>query len=173
MQDRWALKLRTLLNLFLLLKCKCFLCDFVLSCHTAKNKTTFHFAWHNKILWPVYVSFDETLCIASSKWSHKLGVYCDKNTNWLWLCRSAGVTGELLVNGQQRNEHLFQRSSCYITQEDLLQPLLTVREAMDVAARLKLPKGAKVHSEEILQELGLLEHQHTKTDCLSGGQKKR
>ncbi|KAL0822709.1 hypothetical protein ABMA28_004728 [Loxostege sticticalis] len=87
--------------------------------------------------------------------------------------RSAGVTGELLVNGQQRNEHLFQRSSCYITQEDLLQPLLTVREAMDVAARLKLPKGAKVHSEEILQELGLLEHQHTKTDCLSGGQKKR
>ncbi|XP_028178023.1 ATP-binding cassette sub-family G member 4 [Ostrinia furnacalis] len=87
--------------------------------------------------------------------------------------RSAGVTGELLVNGQPRNEHLFQRSSCYITQEDLLQPLLTVREAMDVAARLKIPKGGKVHSEEILQELGLLEHQHTKTDKLSGGQKKR
>ncbi|XP_013190739.1 ATP-binding cassette sub-family G member 1 [Amyelois transitella] len=87
--------------------------------------------------------------------------------------RSAGVTGELLVNGQPRNEHQFQRSSCYITQEDLLQPLLTVREAMDVAAKLKLPKGSKGHAEEILQELGLLEHQHTKTDRLSGGQKKR
>ncbi|CAH0398650.1 unnamed protein product [Chilo suppressalis] len=87
--------------------------------------------------------------------------------------RSAGVTGELLVNGQPRNEHQFQKSSCYITQEDLLQPLLTVREAMDVAASLKLPKGSKIHSEEILQELGLLEHQHTKTDRLSGGQKKR
>ncbi|KAM3966141.1 ATP-binding cassette sub-family G member 1 [Aphomia sociella] len=87
--------------------------------------------------------------------------------------RSAGVTGDLLVNGQPRNEHQFQRSSCYITQEDLLQPLLTVRETMDVAAKLKIPKGGKVHSEEILHELGLLEHQHTKTDRLSGGQKKR
>ncbi|XP_063363293.1 ATP-binding cassette sub-family G member 4 [Cydia amplana] len=87
--------------------------------------------------------------------------------------RSVGVTGELLVNGQIRNEHQFQRSSCYITQEDLLQPLLTVREAMDVAAKLKLPRGAQAHATEILQELGLLEHQHTKTDLLSGGQKKR
>ncbi|XP_072947730.1 ATP-binding cassette sub-family G member 1 [Epargyreus clarus] len=87
--------------------------------------------------------------------------------------RSAGVTGELLVNGEVRNEQQFQRKSCYITQEDLHQPLLTVREAMDVAATLKLPKGAEPHSEEILQELGLLEHQHTKTDQLSGGQKKR
>ncbi|XP_045495514.1 ATP-binding cassette sub-family G member 1 [Colias croceus] len=87
--------------------------------------------------------------------------------------RSAGVTGELLVNGEPRDEQLFQKSSCYITQEDLLQPLLTVREAMDVAASLKLPKGAKAPSEEILQELGLLEHQHTRTDMLSGGQKKR
>lgn len=87
--------------------------------------------------------------------------------------RSAGVSGELLVNGQPRDEHHFQRSSCYITQEDLLQPLLTVREAMDVAARLKAPKGSKAPSEEILQEMGLLEHQHTRTDMLSGGQKKR
>lgn len=87
--------------------------------------------------------------------------------------RSAGVTGELLVNGASRDEQLFQKSSCYITQEDLLQPFLTVREAMDVAANLKVPKGQKAPSEEILQELGLLEHQHTKTDLLSGGQKKR
>ncbi|XP_022129072.1 ATP-binding cassette sub-family G member 1 [Pieris rapae] len=87
--------------------------------------------------------------------------------------RSNGVTGELLVNGETRDEQSFQRSSCYITQEDLLQPLLTVREAIDVAASLKLPKGSKAPSEEILQELGLLEHQHTKTDQLSGGQKKR
>lgn len=78
-----------------------------------------------------------------------------------------------MVNGQLRDEQLFQRSSCYITQEDLLQPLLTVREAMDIASRLKVPKGSKVPSEEILQEMGLLEHQHTKTDMLSGGQKKR
>ena len=96
-----------------------------------------------------------------------------KFTKYFIFSRSAGVTGELLVNGQPRDEHLFQRSSCYITQEDLLQPLLTVREAMDVAARLKAPRGSKAPSEEILQEMGLLEHQHTRTDMLSGGQKKR
>lgn len=44
---------------------------------------------------------------------------------------------------------------------------------MDVASSLKVPKGCKAPSEEILQELGLLEHQDTKTDMLSGGQKKR
>lgn len=87
--------------------------------------------------------------------------------------KSAGVTGELLVNGQPREERLFKRSSCYITQEDLHQPLLTVREAMDVAAKFKLPKGVKKPSTDILQQLGLLEHQHTRTDLLSGGQKKR
>lgn len=87
--------------------------------------------------------------------------------------KSAGVSGELLVNGQPRDEHNFKRSSCYIMQEDLHQPLLTVREAMDVAAKFKLPKGAKIPSEDILQQLGLLEHQHTRTDQLSGGQKKR
>ncbi|CAH2091355.1 unnamed protein product [Euphydryas editha] len=87
--------------------------------------------------------------------------------------KSAGVTGELLVNGQPREERLFKRSSCYITQEDLHQPLLTVREAMDVAAKFKLPKGVKKPSSDILHQLGLLEHQHTRTDQLSGGQKKR
>lgn len=50
---------------------------------------------------------------------------------------------------------------------------MSVRETMDIAASLKMPKGSKSHSVEILQELGLLEHQHTKTDQLSGGQKKR
>lgn len=96
-----------------------------------------------------------------------------KLTKNIYNFRSVGVTGELLVNGELRDEQVFQKSSCYITQEDLLQPFLTVREAMDVAASLKVPKGQKAPSEEILQELGLLEHQHTKTDLLSGGQKKR
>lgn len=44
---------------------------------------------------------------------------------------------------------------------------------MDVAAKFKLPKGVKKPSTDILQQLGLLEHQHTRTDLLSGGQKKR
>lgn len=86
---------------------------------------------------------------------------------------SAGVSGDILVNDRARDARQFHRASCYITQEDLLQPLLSVREAMDLASRLKLPNGMTIQSEDILKNLGLLEHQHTRTDNLSGGQKKR
>jgi hypothetical protein len=43
------------------------------------------------------------------------------------------------VNGQSRDEKLFRKMSCYIMQEDLLQPLLTLQEVMLFAAELKLP----------------------------------
>jgi ABC-type multidrug transport system ATPase subunit len=50
-----------------------------------------------------------------------------------------GVTGTLRTNGEVRDNRVFHKLSCYITQEDLIQPLLTVQEIMLVAARLKLP----------------------------------
>ncbi|GBP74155.1 ATP-binding cassette sub-family G member 1 [Eumeta japonica] len=93
--------------------------------------------------------------------------------NHTGVMESVGVSGELLINGRPRDEKSFQKASCYITQEDLLQPLLTVKETMDVAAGLKLPKGAQAHSEQILNQLGLLDHQNTRTEQLSGGQRKR
>ncbi|KAG5890063.1 hypothetical protein JTB14_003628 [Gonioctena quinquepunctata] len=49
-----------------------------------------------------------------------------------------GATGSILVNGQQRNLKQFRKMSRYIMQEDLIQPMLTVEEAMLVAANLKL-----------------------------------
>jgi len=49
------------------------------------------------------------------------------------------VTGILRTNGKVRDNRVFHKLSCYITQEDLIQPLLTVQEIMIVAARLKLP----------------------------------
>lgn len=52
--------------------------------------------------------------------------------------RKSGVTGTLMVNDEMRNEDLFRKQSCYIMQDDNLQPLLTVYEAMMVAANLKL-----------------------------------
>jgi ABC-type multidrug transport system ATPase subunit len=48
------------------------------------------------------------------------------------------VTGSVTLNGEERNMDTFRRLSCYITQDDRLQPLLTVHENMQIAADLKL-----------------------------------
>ncbi|XP_021933220.1 ATP-binding cassette sub-family G member 1-like isoform X2 [Zootermopsis nevadensis] len=92
--------------------------------------------------------------------------------------RTLGVTGTLCTNGESRDNRIFHKLSCYITQEDLIQPLLTVQEIMMVAARLKLPGHTPekrrlnaVH--EVLNDLGLFENKNTRTEMLSGGQKKR
>ncbi|KAJ8947543.1 hypothetical protein NQ318_005022 [Aromia moschata] len=55
-----------------------------------------------------------------------------------YKCR--GATGSILINGEQRNLKQFRKMSRYIMQEDLIQPMLTVQEAMLVAANLKLNK---------------------------------
>lgn len=52
--------------------------------------------------------------------------------------RTAGVKGIMNINGKTRNIKIFNKLSSYIMQEDLIQPFLTVRESMMVAARLKL-----------------------------------
>jgi ABC-type multidrug transport system ATPase subunit len=62
-------------------------------------------------------------------------------------CRTSGVGGTLLVNGEVRDESTFRKQSCYIMQNDNLQPLLTVHEAMTVAANLKL-SAKNTHKEK-------------------------
>jgi ABC-type multidrug transport system ATPase subunit len=52
--------------------------------------------------------------------------------------RITGVTGSVTLNGEDRHMDAFRRLSCYITQDDRLQPLLTVTENMQIAADLKL-----------------------------------
>lgn len=89
-----------------------------------------------------------------------------------------GVKGAILVNGKERDLNEFRRVSCYIQQDDRLQPLLTVKENMMIAADLKLPskityKEKQETINEILNTLGLWESEHTRTERLSGGQKKR
>ncbi|XP_024945020.1 ATP-binding cassette sub-family G member 1 isoform X2 [Cephus cinctus] len=89
-----------------------------------------------------------------------------------------GVTGLITVNGQNRDLRKFCKMSCYIMQEDLTQPRLTVEEAIGFAADLKLDtrisKAAKRSLvNEILQTLRLNNARHTITERLSGGERKR
>ncbi|KAG7202355.1 hypothetical protein KM043_018682 [Ampulex compressa] len=89
---------------------------------------------------------------------------------------TSSVTGNVTVNGKVRNLAEFRRISSYIMQDDNLQPLLTVQEAMNVAADLKLTLSHRQKVQrikEILVAMGLEGSCRTRTGELSGGQKKR
>ncbi|KAF4518793.1 hypothetical protein B566_EDAN005414 [Ephemera danica] len=92
--------------------------------------------------------------------------------------KSTKASGSILVNGRQRDMRVFRRISRYIMQEDLLQPHLSVCEAMHAAAQLKLgttiPQAQRSAAvDEILDLLRLLRTKNTRTEKLSGGERKR
>ncbi|XP_029032461.1 ATP-binding cassette sub-family G member 4-like isoform X1 [Osmia bicornis bicornis] len=89
---------------------------------------------------------------------------------------TADVTGNIMVNSKPRNLNEFRRLSAYIMQNDNLQSLLTVQEAMNVAAELKLtasPQQKKQKIEQILITMSLDTCRYTRTGQLSGGERKR
>ena len=92
----------------------------------------------------------------------------------------AGVTrptaGRITLNGEDLHARLTDVG--YVPQDDIVHRLLTVREALGYAARLRLPED--VSGEEIdaavarvLGELSLTEQAGTMIGSLSGGQRKR
>ncbi|XP_053612238.1 ATP-binding cassette sub-family G member 1-like [Plodia interpunctella] len=92
--------------------------------------------------------------------------------------RVTGAGGHILTNGEPRNLKQFRKLSRYIMQEDLLQPFITVHEAMMIAADLKLGAAMSqqkklVVVEEIIQLLRLTKTVNTTTERLSGGERKR
>ncbi|XP_046664166.1 ATP-binding cassette sub-family G member 1-like isoform X1 [Homalodisca vitripennis] len=86
-----------------------------------------------------------------------------------------------MVNGQDRKDASLKhylRVSCYIQQNDELRPLLTVEEAMMMAAHLKLgysisSVAKRMQIMDLLSMLGLSNQKKTITGRLSGGQKRR
>lgn len=92
--------------------------------------------------------------------------------------RVGGATGTISMNGLPRDLRMFRKFSRYIMQEDLHQPLMTVLEAMRIAADLKLGTDLptdkkKVVVDEIIQLLRLTNARNTTTERLSGGESKR
>uniref|UniRef100_A0A0U9HYG1 Putative ABCG protein n=1 Tax=Chrysomela populi TaxID=154003 RepID=A0A0U9HYG1_CHRPP len=92
--------------------------------------------------------------------------------------RINGVGGTVYANGRPRDVEQFRRSSCYITQDDRLQPLFSVLESMRIAADLKLQvdvgrKKKEAIINNILEILGLQKTKNVRASQLSGGQKKR
>ncbi|XP_076674576.1 ATP-binding cassette sub-family G member 4 isoform X1 [Andrena cerasifolii] len=86
------------------------------------------------------------------------------------------VTGNIIVNSRTRNLAEFRKMSAYIMQNDNLQPLLTVQEAMNVAADLKLTVSHQLKKQkidQILVTMNLDTSRHTRTGQLSGGERKR
>lgn len=91
------------------------------------------------------------------------------------------LSGEVLANKQSIYDINFYKYIGYVTQDDILLDMLTVRESVTFAARLKNvgpddQKIAKVDS--VLTELGLMKCQHTligneAVKGVSGGEKKR
>jgi ABC-type multidrug transport system ATPase subunit/ABC-type multidrug transport system permease subunit len=92
----------------------------------------------------------------------------------------AGVTrpsaGAVTLNGEPITTRLTDVG--YVPQDEIVHTLLSVREALDYAGRLRLPRDAsdedlRAAIDEVLAELALDEHSETRIGSLSGGQRKR
>jgi ABC-type multidrug transport system ATPase subunit/pSer/pThr/pTyr-binding forkhead associated (FHA) protein len=84
--------------------------------------------------------------------------------------------GELTVNGEPLAARLTDVG--YVPQDEIVHGLLSVREALTYAARLRLPEDAagdeiEAAVQRVLEELALTEHADTRIAALSGGQRRR
>ncbi|MEJ7789600.1 MAG: ATP-binding cassette domain-containing protein [Thermoleophilaceae bacterium] len=91
----------------------------------------------------------------------------------------AGVSrpsaGRVTLNGEPVTSRLTEVG--YVPQDEIVHPLLTVDEALDYAAKLRLPgandREVKSTVDRVLAELALEPHRRTRIGHLSGGQRKR
>jgi ABC transport system ATP-binding/permease protein len=84
--------------------------------------------------------------------------------------------GLVTLNGEPVSAHLTDIG--YVPQDEIVHGRLTVVEALRYSARLRLPPDSSTREideavEDVLEELSLTEHAHTRVGALSGGQRKR
>ena len=89
---------------------------------------------------------------------------------------NAPSEGTITVNGEPLANRLTDIG--YLPQDEVVHGRLTVVEALDYAARLRLPHDTSDAEydetvERALDELELVEHRDTRIEALSGGQRKR
>ncbi|XP_047369571.1 ATP-binding cassette sub-family G member 4-like isoform X1 [Vespa velutina] len=93
--------------------------------------------------------------------------------------KSSNVKGSIKINNREKiDRNIYRKQICYIPQEFMLHPLLTTKETLYIAARLKLGRGystIKSHFivNNIAKSLGLMNCLNTTAGKLSGGEKKR
>ncbi|XP_043684734.1 ATP-binding cassette sub-family G member 1-like [Vespula pensylvanica] len=93
--------------------------------------------------------------------------------------KSSNVKGSIKINDREKiDANIYRKQICYIPQEFTLHPLLTTKETLYIAARLKLGQGystVKLHFivNNIVKSLGLMNCLDTAAGKLSGGEKKR
>lgn len=90
------------------------------------------------------------------------------------------TSGQLVYQGLDlyRNFASLRQLIGVVPQDDVVHRQLTVRQALDYAAELRLPgdydrAGRDGEVDRVIHDLGLAEHQHTTISRLSGGQRKR
>jgi ABC transport system ATP-binding/permease protein len=88
--------------------------------------------------------------------------------------------GQVLYDGRDLYTHYaeLRHRIGLVPQENILHTQLTVRRALEFAARLRFPRDTskderKRRIDEVLDELSLTAHANTRTSALSGGQQKR
>ena len=67
----------------------------------------------------------------------------NKNT---FVNRVSNMTGEIFVNGVERDSRTFRKMSCYIMQQDELCPHLTVLEGNRFICYMKIKSSKKIRT---------------------------
>ncbi|GAA6619780.1 FHA domain-containing protein [Scytonema sp. NUACC26] len=90
------------------------------------------------------------------------------------------TTGAVLVNGTDlyKNFNAYRTELGYVPQDDIIHKELTVGQALDYAARLRMPADTSVAErqqrlQEVLTDLELTQRRNVPVKNLSGGQRKR